>query len=611
MRVILKKLVFEGSGKKPAILDFKPGFNVITGPSDTGKSMIFSCLTYVLGGTAKPKQPPEASGYTNLFLTLIHNGAEITIERSILSNDANVYNVSYEQVKSVKPTVLSGNANAKNSLSDYLLDLFGLAGKKLKKNESNEVISLTFNVLKNLILISEGKIQDEISPVFSGVTTSETSDKSLFRFILTGVDYSNIIAEMKPAIRKADANARINILKQLIDENSVNVDAGVSIANLRDQKQKLEASIENEVTKISDSQAEIENLQLERKQVWEVAIKAESNEDQRTEILKRFNLLASHYQTDLDRLDASIEAGNLLIVSKDLDCPLCGAKAEFHRPDCVIDEKELIAVRASCEIEKGKINSLQADLKSTIDQVNEEYNEFKRVRLENERQYKVIDTLLTNKLEPSLNLLKKNLREMYEKITSIDITIEKKEKIVQMEKLMASAKGDLKPKPKKEKVEAGVQAAEINGLLKEIEKNLKAWHYPNVDRIGFSETQQDITIGAKNRSDQGKGYRALSCAGLVISLMEFCIDNDKPYPGFTVLDSPLVTFRGSDKSINSSESVPDETKRNFYLSLSKLKKDRQVIILENDEPPTEIIPDINYIHFTKESGNGRFGFIPI
>ena len=573
--------------------------------------MIFSCLSYVLGSGTKPKQPPEAVGYTNLFLTVLHNGKEITIERSILGNDANVYDGGYEQIKTIKPIVLSGSANAKNSLSEYLMDLFGLAGKKLKKNESNEVVTLTFNILKNVILIGEGKIQQEISPVLSGINTSETSDKSLFKFILTGVDYSDVIADMKPAIRKADANARISILKQLIDENSVNIDATSSINDLKSQKEKLEASIEEEVTKITESQGELETLQAERKKSWDAAIQAETKQDQREEILKRFVLLSSHYQTDLDRLDASIEAGNLLIAAPDIDCPLCGAKPQYHSPDCVINEQELTAVRSACEIEKAKINSLKSDLTTTINQVSAEQDEYNRERIENERQYKIIDTQITEILEPSLNKLKNNLRLLFDKIATIEITIDKKEKIAQMEKLMAFAKSDLKPRAKKEKLQSGVQAVEIIGLLKEIEKNLTAWHYPNLDRVGFSENLQDITIGAKNRTDQGKGYRALSCAAIVISLMEYCIDNDKPYPGFAVLDSPLVTFRGADKKLSSTESVPDETKRFFYISLSKLKKDRQVIILENDEPPTEVVGDINYVHFTRDSTNGRYGFIPV
>jgi hypothetical protein len=35
----------------------------------------------------------------------------------------------------------------------------------------------------------------------------------------------------------------------------------------------------------------------------------------------------------------------------------------------------------------------------------------------------------------------------------------------------------------------------------------------------------------------------------------------------------------------------------------------QIIIIENDDPSAETANKINYIHFTKNSNKGRYGFI--
>jgi len=609
-RIILKKLVFLGGQKGPAVIDFEPGFNVVSGPSDTGKSLLFECISYVLGGATKPKQPSETDGYTNLFLTVSLGETLATIERSILSNDVRVYASSYEDIKGVTPENLSGSAQAKNNISDYLMKIFGIENKKLKKNESDEVISLTFNVLKNLILIDEGKIQAPVSPVFSGINTAVTSDQALFKFLIKGVEYSNAIAKLKPAERKIDVNARIDVLRQLIEESAFKDDNLSSLEELKKQKAQLDLSIEAEMTQISESQKEIEDLQAKRKIAWNESIYAETKADQRKEILARFNLLAVHYENDLDRLDATIETGELLVGSEQGDCPLCGAKPEFHRPDCIIDAKEILHVRESCEAEKAKIISLKNDLQITILEVQDETKRFDTSKEENQKELKRIDDLLELKLEPSLNAQKNYLATLFDKKSRVEGMIDTKEKINVVEGLISSLSVKNVRGVKGDKVPAGVNASDVSDFLEYVEKTLKDWHYPNLNRVGFSEDLQDITIGSKNRKDQGKGYRAISCAALIISLLDYCVDKGLPHPGFVVLDSPLVTFRGA-KRVSGSDVVADDTKNNFYMSLSKLPKDRQVIVLENDDPPTEMMAPFNYIAFTKDEAQGRAGFMPL
>jgi AAA domain len=611
-RLILKKLIFIGTDKEPAYIDFAPGFNVISGPSDTGKTLIYECLNYALGSGKRPKEPPEAKGYTNLFLTIASEHKDFTIERSVLSNDIKIYDTGYDGItKDTKSSVISGNAKSKDSISDYLLKIIGIYNKKLKKNESNETISLTFNVLKNLILVDEGKIQAKTSPILTDVPTSATSEKALFRFMLTGIDYSNVIVQQKPEVRKADANARINVLNYLIRNNTLNLEKDVSTEDLEEQLTKLEKTIENEITKISASHREIEELQKERKLAWNTAISSESKIDQLKEILSRFTLLAQHYQTDLDRLDAIIETGEALSLTADVLCPLCGSKPEYHRSECIISEKEIDSVKVSCEYEKKKIHSLQSDLSSTINQVKNELNSCSSLKQENENEYKRIDKLLSEKLEPSVIRLKDQLRNLFNTKKDVEIMIGIMGQIKEMEELKASAEQDLKPRPKQEKAPVGVQAAEVNELLKVIESTLKNWCYPDLDRVGFSEDKQDITIGNKNRADQGKGYRAITHAAFIISLMEFCINNEKPHPGFVVLDSPLVTFRGANKGIKADEAITDDMKMLFYTSLCNLNKDRQIIVIENDDPPISSRDKMNYIHFTKDKSVGRYGFLPI
>ncbi|MEI7825439.1 MAG: AAA family ATPase [Chlorobiaceae bacterium] len=610
-KLILKKLIFIGAGKKPAIIDFTPGFNVISGPSDTGKSLICECINYVLGGTVKPKEPPEAKGYTNIFLTVKTQGKEFTIERSVLSNDVKVYDFSYDKITNdTNYNKLSGSVNAKDNLSDFLLNIIGLNGKRLKKNELNETIRLTFNLLRNLLLIDEGRIQAKISPILTGVPTSATQEKALFRFMLTGIDYSNTIVRQKPDIRKADANARINVLNQLINTRISDLKNDISKDYLENQLSKLEISINNTLLLVSVSLKEINELQEGRNKSWNLAISAESKIDQLNEIISRFALLAKHYQTDLDRLDAIIETGDILSSTKDIRCPVCGSEAAYHRPECMISNNEIIAINKSCEYEKIKIVSLQYDLTNTISQVTVELKDFNDLKLNSEKEYIRIDNILNEKLKPSINRLNEDLRQLFDTKKDVELKIQSIGQINDMTQLKANAEQDLKPPPKSEKIPVGAKSVEVDALLKIIEKTLKEWQYPDSHRIGFSELLQDITIGNKNRGEQGKGYRAITHAAFIISIMEYCLDNQMPHPGFVLLDSPLVTFRGADKMLNTDEMISDDIKNQFYSQLCKLHNDRQVIVIENDDPASNITAKMNYVHFTKDQMLGRYGFLP-
>lgn len=611
-RLTLKKLVFtsEIPDKKPAIVDFQAGFNVISGPSDTGKTLIFECLNYVLGGSSRPKEPPEAKGYTNLFLTIAAGDKDFTLERSVLSHDMKVYDCDYNSItKETVSTVLSGSAKNKENISYYLLNLVGLNDKKLKRNKYNETASLTFNVLRNLLLVNEIKIQEKASPIYTGGTTTKTQEESLFRFMLTGIDYSNIIVQQRPEIRKADANARIRLLQQLI--GSLDFKKDMSKEELEEQQKKLTITIEGDTNKIFQNQKEMEDLCEERKAAYDAAISAESKMDQLTEILSRFMLLAQHYQTDLDRLDAIIETGNGLSLMGDVHCPVCGSEPIYHQPECVISEKEISEIKVSCEREKKKINSQKADLAKTIAQVGDELNDFVKHKESNQAEYKRIDALVSKQLEPQLSVLKNNLRRLFETKKNVEIMINRVDQVKVMEDLKVTAEKDLKNPPKAASIATGLQASEASELVKIIEEILADWGYPNLGRVAFSEIYQDIIIGDKNRSEQGKGYRAITHAAFMISLMKFCINKKMPHPGFVVLDSPLVTYRGADTNIIKDEAISDDMKEKFYTKLCNIQNDMQVIVLENDDPPASTISKMNYIPFTKEPTLGRVGFIPV
>jgi hypothetical protein len=138
---------------------------------------------------------------------------------------------------------------------------------------------------------------------------------------------------------------------------------------------------------------------------------------------------------------------------------------------------------------------------------------------------------------------------------------------------------------------------------------LKAWHFPEINRVHLETKSRDLVINGKNRTSFGKGLRAITQAAFTVRLLQYCRQFDTPHPGFIVLDSPLLSYREpegdgddlSDTDLNS----------HFFEFLAKLQDDRQVLVVENIDPPPDVQTSPQTIKFTKIEGVGRYGFFPV
>lgn len=94
-------------------------------------------------------------------------------------------------------------------------------------------------------------------------------------------------------------------------------------------------------------------------------------------------------------------------------------------------------------------------------------------------------------------------------------------------------------------------------------------------------------------------------AAFSISLMEYCVAQDTPHPGFVILDSPLLSYKepeGPEDDLSSTN-----LNGNFYRYLLQIKQSRQVIIIENTDPPSDVELGKYVEHFSCMIGEGRFG----
>ena len=190
---------------------FAQGLNVIAGPSDTGKTFIAQCIDYVLGAGSEPKEIPEAAQYTLVVLEIESNGRAYVLQRSLRGGDVRLTTGGEsERLLSAKH-----QPNDEDTVSEFLLGLSGLNGKKVRTNQQGKTRSLSFRDIARLILIDEESVISSASPVLTGQYTTATAEGGVFRLLLTGTDDSSVVAREDPKVAKGAARRKAEVLELL------------------------------------------------------------------------------------------------------------------------------------------------------------------------------------------------------------------------------------------------------------------------------------------------------------------------------------------------------------------------------------------------------------
>ena len=139
-------------------------------------------------------------------------------------------------------------------------------------------------------------------------------------------------------------------------------------------------------------------------------------------------------------------------------------------------------------------------------------------------------------------------------------------------------------------------------MEKEIQSLIKEWGI-KLDKdsklqkelvVEFDTDICDIKVNDRPRSSFGQGVRAILYTAFLVGFLKYCIKNNLQHPGFTVIDSPLTTYKKHKIKNSKNEDLKKETHQLFYESLSKLI-DEQIIIIENSDKYPKNISNINIV----------------
>lgn len=600
---------FRGEGVSDAIVDLAAGLSVIAGPSNTGKSLLLNAIDFVFGSSTEMKNVMEAAPYELILVEIrTAEGTPITFGRAYQGGDIRRYHLRAAEIMPTSAFDILGathDPDKDDTISAVLLSLSGLFGiKMLRGKTKGEVGNLSFRDLVEYVLIREARIMTELSPIHTENFAARTRESSIFRILLTGKDDREIVSipsTKDQKIRAAGQDAAFEEIKADLRKRLPPGDRG------EDDYRRAAAAVDKRIAEqthlLHNYRTDLTELEQQRRALEEDHRRAMTRLTEIGAHFKRFELLRQQYESDLQRLQSNVEAGSLLTNFQEGPCPVCGASPEHHHHHGITQE-ELNEYTDACRAEAEKIQARQGDLAETVTELQNEQAALRAGLAQIAQQRKQAADALKAIIEPSIANLGDGITDLGEEraeLARIIATYEELRRLDEIEQRLARVPAT---KAARSKITTALAPNDYEAFARAVEDTLRAWTFPELDRVTYDARTEDINIAGKARKDNGKGYRALTYAAFMIAVLKETMRKGLPHPGFIVLDSPLVTYREKD------EHIGEGVKAAFYRDLAATVAPTQVIVLENEDPPEDLKLQIAYTGFTKDRRIGRYGLLP-
>lgn len=214
--IVIEKVALSGNGVADAAVELNDGLNVISGPSDTGKTFIAQCIDYICGARSRPRDIPEATGYERVEARVRERqtGFIYHLERSLRGGPV----VLRQEGNEDQTLAAQHSAGREDTISHFLLERSGLAQKIIRTNARGSTRTLSFRDIARLVIVDEEEIIREASPIHSGQTVARTAESNVFRLLLTGVDDSSVVEAPDPQITRGRRDAQLELLADLLEQ---------------------------------------------------------------------------------------------------------------------------------------------------------------------------------------------------------------------------------------------------------------------------------------------------------------------------------------------------------------------------------------------------------
>ncbi|CAM4214006.1 hypothetical protein SAMN06265348_10626 [Pedobacter westerhofensis] len=606
----IKQISFRGPDGVQSGLPFEKGLNIVAGSSDTGKSFILDSIDYMMGGGKELEKIGQLEKYDQVLMEIRTFESDIayTIRRDLSLGAFYIKIGSIDQAgDEIKYAAKSSDKNDRN-ISSFLLGLIGLNSVRLTSSDATKATrKLSYRDVAHVTMIDEVKMFSKESPLLSGNPATKRAERSFFEYLISQKDSSHQIKVEKEEIRKTRLNAQIDYVKARLKADRERL---ITIENSLDQSRSLKL---DDLSSINEKYAlyfkQLETNKLERKKIIDERTEIESEILYNNQLLDRFSLLLSHYDADLERLQFIDEGNTLFSQLNYVACPVCGTDIEEQHYKCIQNsELQTETLNEAIESEYQKIREKTLDLKQTVAEIEDRNQIYRKELTTNLARISELDQLIDQEIIPVISGLKSKI----ESIVGQELLSKEKERIYSDIEALDKDLKELEEEKKKKRVTESAEPLDALRLKKfevEVKHLLQSWKFDKVSEVNFDPAKSDIRIDGKNRSSYGKGYRAIGQSAFIIGLMHFLRQNESKFSKLLVLDSPLTAYKKEDQPPSNEQQITKELESEFFRGLIDISRSCQIIILENKEPPAEVVERSNYVHFSRNSDIGRAGLL--
>mgnify|MGYP005991369731 FL=1 len=140
--IYLKTLCLRGVNVEDAVVSFKKGANIISGPSNTGKTFIFELIEYMLGRGNLERRVTESKIYQDIYLEIKdYNDISFTLKSNFEASDYKIYECKLELIEintEYKTLKREHTPGKEDTLSSYILKKCNLYGALIRTNANGK-----------------------------------------------------------------------------------------------------------------------------------------------------------------------------------------------------------------------------------------------------------------------------------------------------------------------------------------------------------------------------------------------------------------------------------------------------------------------------------------
>ncbi|MGF7002568.1 hypothetical protein M2149_000957 [Lachnospiraceae bacterium PFB1-21] len=583
----ISKIVASGTNVEPAVIELKDGLNIITGPSNTGKSYVISCIDYIFGSKEFPID--ENLGYTTITVELkVRDEGSVKITRN--ADEPRVH------ISSNVSKVSSGSKNIKSELGPLFLELIGIDKPiKIFMKQDGKKGNLTWRGMINMFLIKEEHIFRTDSILYGTKFPGVTSKVSSLLYLITGREIASVGEQEAKVIKEAKKTAVVNYIGSKMHEYTERqFHLEEIIGKLGIEQDGLDENVSGILNDISKTEKNIVMATDNAKQLMEKTYVLSGKIEEAYFLKERYEELETQYDSDIERLEFIIDGENVMTNAPDNHvCPYCENEIPEKSMTSYIDDSK--GELEKTKEQKAALIDVRASLEDEILDMEDEYSKIQTRHTE-------IKELVDSELRPYLEKLKKAVNYVKEKAK-----VEKEIEIIR--EFTVGLNTDMQKKEgedtsiEKINVKDEIDYDIIERLNEYLKEALEESEYPFFNSVHIDKGSFDLVVNGKKKRAEGKGYRAYLNTIFAFVLMKYLSLDGKYAPGLLILDSPILSLKE-----NNEEDASEGMKASLFKYLVNNQRFGQMIIAENDIPRIDY-KNANIIEFTHNKVEGRYGFL--